>query len=83
MERAKRLSLEITFYVVRSGNEQFSEQRAEAFGEVPRLQAGARRPLKAGLKRNVLKAQTRSASEFIQEDCAASKERQEKLGVYS
>jgi hypothetical protein len=46
-KRAKRLSLEITFYVVLSGNEQFTEQGSDAFGEVPRLQVGARdRPLK-------------------------------------
>jgi hypothetical protein len=84
MKRAKQLSLEVTFYVVRSGNEQFTEQGADAFGgEVPRLQAGARdRPLKAGLKRNVQQVQTSSASEFIRQDCAAGKERREKFGVY-
>jgi hypothetical protein len=82
MKRAKRLSLEITFYVVRSGNEQFTAQGADAFGEVPRLQVGAQdRPLRAGLKRNVLQAQTSSPSEFIRQDCAAGKERREKFGV--
>jgi hypothetical protein len=82
MKRANRLSLEITFYVVRSGNEQFTEQGVDAFGEVPRLQVGARdRPLKVGLKRNALQQQT-SSSSFIQQHCAAGKNQRQKFGVY-
>jgi hypothetical protein len=42
MKRANRLSLEISFYIVRSGNELFTEQGANAFGEMSRLKIGAR-----------------------------------------
>jgi hypothetical protein len=59
-----------------------AEQGADNFGQVPNLQAGARdRPLKMVLKRNVLQAYTRSASDFVRQGCAG-KDRREKFGVY-
>jgi hypothetical protein len=61
-----------------------AEQGADNFGQVPNLQAGARdRPLKMVLKRNVLQAYTRSASDFVRPGSAAGKDRREMFGAYT